>query len=82
MHFRNAFLAVSFNYASYCKCFHNNIHGLHGDTSAVAVAEVLLRHPPHHALSCQCLLFIRLGGQNEPSLSYFMFLASIQAVLQ
>lgn len=24
LHFRNAFLAVSFNYASYCKCFHNS----------------------------------------------------------
>lgn len=24
LHFRNAFLAVSFNYASYCKCFRNS----------------------------------------------------------
>ena len=62
--------------------FTTTIHGLHGDTSAVAVTEVLLCHPLHHALSCQCLLFIRLGGQNEPSLSCFMFLASTQVVLQ
>lgn len=44
--------------------------------------EVLPRHPLHHGLSCQCLLFVRLGGHNEPSLSYFMFLASTRAVLQ
>lgn len=42
--------------------------------------KVLLRHHLHHGLSCQCLLFVRLGGQNEPYLSYFMFLASTQAV--
>uniref|UniRef100_A0A8C0RLR8 Calcium dependent secretion activator 2 n=1 Tax=Canis lupus familiaris TaxID=9615 RepID=A0A8C0RLR8_CANLF len=46
------------------------------------VQKVLLRHHLHHGLLCQCSLFVRLGGQNESSLSYFTLLASTQAVLQ
>lgn len=42
--------------------------GFAGDTSAVAVTEGLATSS-HCSLLCQCLLFVGLGGQNEPSLS-------------
>lgn len=58
------------------------IHGLHGDASAVAVTEGPATSSSHRGLSCQCSLFVRLGGQKKSYLSYFMFLASTQAVLQ
>lgn len=58
------------------------IHGLHGDTSAVALTEgpAMSSSLPRSALPGS--LFVRLGGQNESSLSCFMCLACTQAVLQ
>lgn len=41
LHFRNAFLAVSFNYASYRKCFHNSNSRASWWHSAVAGTEGL-----------------------------------------
>uniref|UniRef100_A0A8C3PB08 Calcium dependent secretion activator 2 n=1 Tax=Chrysemys picta bellii TaxID=8478 RepID=A0A8C3PB08_CHRPI len=36
----------------------------------------------HHDMSCQCLLFVRLGGQNETYLLYFIFPDIPRQILQ
>lgn len=57
------------------------IHGLHGDTSAVAVAEgpATSSSLPWSLVS---VFTVSLGGQNESYLSCFMFLPFTQAILQ
>lgn len=74
LHFRNAFLAVSFNYASYCKCFHNSNSRASWWHFSCAVAEGLTTSspPPWSVVACVCCLYDWVVKVNLTSLD-FMF---------
>lgn len=57
------------------------IHGLRGDTSAVALTKGLAASSSPPWTVMPGFAICQIGGQNESYLSYFMFLASTRAVI-